>query len=175
MPSICVLDNLAAEGIELLKSDARIQFDVRTGLADIELRQTLDQYDGVILRSGVKITADSLEGNTRLKAIVRAGVGTDNIDKQAATYFFSVLAVFSLIGKLVFGLIADRIHPRHALWVAVVLLAAGWAVLLGHPGYALLLAAALALLGTGALGRWEVVLSSGEELRLDLQLEAPER
>ncbi|MEC7696956.1 MAG: phosphoglycerate dehydrogenase, partial [Planctomycetota bacterium] len=85
MPSICVLDNLAAEGIELLKSDARIQFDVRTGLADTELRQALDQYDGVILRSGVKITAESLEGNTRLKAIVRAGVGTDNIDKQAAT------------------------------------------------------------------------------------------
>ena len=85
MPSICVLDNLAAEGIELLNSDARIQFDVQTGLADTELRQALDQYDGVILRSGVKITAESLEGNTRLKAIVRAGVGTDNIDKQAAT------------------------------------------------------------------------------------------
>ena len=85
MPSICVLDNLAADGIELLKTDARIQFDVRTGLADAELRETLNQYDGVILRSGVKITADSLTDNTRLKAIVRAGVGTDNIDKQAAT------------------------------------------------------------------------------------------
>jgi D-3-phosphoglycerate dehydrogenase len=33
----------------------------------------------------VKITAESLAGNTRLKAIVRAGVGTDNIDKDAAT------------------------------------------------------------------------------------------
>ncbi len=80
-----MLDNLAADGIELLKTDARIQFDVRTGLADAELRETLNQYDGVILRSGVKITADSLTDNTRLKAIVRAGVGTDNIDKQAAT------------------------------------------------------------------------------------------
>jgi hypothetical protein len=33
----------------------------------------------------VKITAESLEGNKRLRAIVRAGVGTDNIDKNAAT------------------------------------------------------------------------------------------
>ena len=33
----------------------------------------------------MKITADALEGNRRLKAIVRAGVGTDNIDKDAAT------------------------------------------------------------------------------------------
>jgi len=85
MPSICVLDNLAAEGIALLKADPRIEFDVRTGLAEAELQQALNQYDGVILRSGVKITAQVLEGNTRLKAIVRAGVGTDNIDKQAAT------------------------------------------------------------------------------------------
>src|SRR6185436_20096145 len=33
----------------------------------------------------VKITPESLEGNRRLKAIVRAGVGTDNIDSKAAT------------------------------------------------------------------------------------------
>ena len=85
MPSICVLDNLAAEGIALLKDDPRIQFDVRTGLAEQELQQALNEYDGAILRSGVKITAAALEGNTRLRAIVRAGVGTDNIDKQAAT------------------------------------------------------------------------------------------
>ncbi len=45
----------------------------------------LQQFDGAICRSGVKITADALEGNRRLKAIVRAGVGTDNIDKDAAT------------------------------------------------------------------------------------------
>jgi len=43
------------------------------------------EYDGAICRSGVKLTADVLSGNHRLKAIVRAGVGTDNIDKPAAT------------------------------------------------------------------------------------------
>ena len=41
MPSICVLDNLASEGIDLLKADSRVQFDVRTGLEDEELRQVL--------------------------------------------------------------------------------------------------------------------------------------
>ena len=45
----------------------------------------LAEFDGAVCRSGVKITAESLEGNRRLKAIVRAGVGTDNIDKVAAT------------------------------------------------------------------------------------------
>jgi D-3-phosphoglycerate dehydrogenase len=85
MPRICVLDNLAAEGIELLKSDSRIDFDVRTGLEGEQLRQVLSEYDAALVRSGATITADVLAGNTRLRAIVRAGVGTDNIDKQAAT------------------------------------------------------------------------------------------
>ena len=56
-----------------------------TGLKGEELREALQGYQGAVCRSGVKITAESLEGNTTLKAIVRAGVGTDNIDKAAAT------------------------------------------------------------------------------------------
>ena len=31
------------------------------------LREALNQFEGAILRSGVKITADSLEGNRRMK------------------------------------------------------------------------------------------------------------
>ncbi len=85
MPHVIVLDQLSPQGLELLAADPRIEFDVRTGLAGDELREALTHYDGALCRSGVKITADVLEGNQRLKAIVRAGVGTDNIDGQAAT------------------------------------------------------------------------------------------
>ncbi|MBT5875702.1 MAG: phosphoglycerate dehydrogenase [Candidatus Latescibacteria bacterium] len=85
MYRVIVLDKLADEGIELLEAAEGIAFDVRTGLSGEELREALCEYDGAICRSGVKITAASLEGNTRLKAIVRAGVGTDNIDGVAAT------------------------------------------------------------------------------------------
>lgn len=82
---IGVLDNIAAEGIELLESEADCEYEVRTGLRGEELRSALNEFDGVIIRSGVKITAESLEGNKRLRAIVRAGVGTDNIDKETST------------------------------------------------------------------------------------------
>jgi D-3-phosphoglycerate dehydrogenase len=85
MPKVIVLDNLAQEGLDLLKQAQGIDFDVRTGLKGDELRQALLEYDGAICRSGVKLTADALRGNRRLKAIVRAGVGTDNIDKTVAT------------------------------------------------------------------------------------------
>ena len=38
-----------------------------------------------MIRSGTQLTAEILEGQPRLKAIVRAGVGVDNIDVAAAT------------------------------------------------------------------------------------------
>jgi D-3-phosphoglycerate dehydrogenase len=85
MPRVIVLDTLASEGLALFEAAPDIEYEVRTGLSGEGLRSALAEFDGAILRSGVKITAESLAGNRRLKAIVRAGVGTDNIDKTAAT------------------------------------------------------------------------------------------
>jgi D-3-phosphoglycerate dehydrogenase len=85
MPKIIVLDTIAPEGLAMLKAAPGVEFEVRTGLKGDALRSSLAEFDGAICRSGVKITADSLEGNRRLKAIVRAGVGTDNIDSKTAT------------------------------------------------------------------------------------------
>src|SRR3990172_505119 len=85
MSHVIVLDTLAQEGLDMLAAARGIEFEVRTGLKGDALREALQQFDGAICRSGVKITAETLEGNRRLRAIVRAGVGTDNIDKAAAT------------------------------------------------------------------------------------------
>ena len=81
---IIVLDQLAQEGLDLLDAHPQIEYEVRLKLAGAELKQALTEFDGAICRSGVKLMADVLEGNRRLKAIVRAGVGTDNIDSRAA-------------------------------------------------------------------------------------------
>jgi len=87
MPSIIVLDTLSPDGLALLDAAAEVgvTYEVVTGLSGAALKDALARHDGAICRSGVKITAESLAGNHRLKAIVRAGVGTDNIDKDAAT------------------------------------------------------------------------------------------
>ncbi len=82
---ILVLDPIASEGLAMLRAESEFAFEERHGLKGEELRKSLNEFDGAIVRSGVKITAESLEGNRRLKAIVRAGVGTDNIDKNSAT------------------------------------------------------------------------------------------
>jgi D-3-phosphoglycerate dehydrogenase len=85
MPSVIVLDTLSQEGLDLLDAAPGITYEVRTGLKGDDLRKALAEFDGAICRSGVKITPEALEGNRKLKAIVRAGVGTDNINSAAAT------------------------------------------------------------------------------------------
>ncbi|MBN2217252.1 MAG: phosphoglycerate dehydrogenase [Pirellulales bacterium] len=85
MPSILVLDDLPREAIDRLNAAAHLDYEIHTGLKGPELRAMLGRFDGAICRAGAQITAAALEGNTRLRAIVRAGVGTDNIDLEAAT------------------------------------------------------------------------------------------
>jgi len=85
MPRVIVLDPLPKEGLDLLRSAGNIDVEVRTGLKGKELHDALLEFDGAICRSGVKITAEALGANRRLKAIARAGVGVDNIDLEAVT------------------------------------------------------------------------------------------
>jgi D-3-phosphoglycerate dehydrogenase len=47
--------------------------------------RALAEADGIVVRSGTQLTAEVLEGQSRLKVIVRAGVGVDNIDVAVAT------------------------------------------------------------------------------------------
>lgn len=81
---ILVADELAEEGLEFLKQSG-IEFDVKVGLKEDALAATVGEYDGLIVRSGAKITAPVLANPGRLKAIARAGVGVDNIHLPTAT------------------------------------------------------------------------------------------
>jgi len=85
MPKIVLLDPISDDGKNMLRNAPGIEFEDRHGLKGDELKKCLTEFDGAIVRSGVKITAEALEGNTRLKAIARAGAGVDNIDTKAAT------------------------------------------------------------------------------------------
>ena len=42
-------------------------------------------YDGLIVRSATKVTAEVIAAGTSLKLVGRAGTGVDNIDLDAAT------------------------------------------------------------------------------------------
>src|SRR5262245_23221131 len=84
MPRVCISDKLEAGGIELLEQ-AGLEVDNRPGLKGTDLLEALRAADGMIVRSGTRVTSDLLENPGKLRAIVRAGVGVDNIDVAAAT------------------------------------------------------------------------------------------
>jgi D-3-phosphoglycerate dehydrogenase len=83
MIRILVADPIAEEGLESLRSYAQV--DVSINLMPQQLRAMVGQYDGLIVRSQTTVGADIIESGERLKVIGRAGVGTDNIDVDAAT------------------------------------------------------------------------------------------
>src|SRR5262245_59151562 len=84
MPRVLISDKLEAPGLDLLHQ-AGIELDERHGLKGEALKEALRGADGVIVRSGTRLTADELEDPGKLRVIVRAGVGVDNIDVGAAT------------------------------------------------------------------------------------------
>ncbi len=85
MLRILVADPLADAGLEVLRRHDQIDFELRNGLDGEDLRDALSTADGVIVRSGTELNSEALDGQERLRAIVRAGVGVDNIDLEAAT------------------------------------------------------------------------------------------
>jgi D-3-phosphoglycerate dehydrogenase len=80
---ILVTEQISDEGLEALRAGAEV--DVRTDLDKAALLALLPAYDGLVVRSGTKVTAEVLAAGTRLRAVGRAGTGVDNIDVDAAT------------------------------------------------------------------------------------------
>jgi D-3-phosphoglycerate dehydrogenase len=81
---VLISDKLETGGLDLLRQ-AGIELDERHGLKGADLQEAIRAADGVIVRSGTRITAELLENPGKLRAVVRAGVGVDNIDVAAAT------------------------------------------------------------------------------------------
>ncbi len=79
-PRVLVREEIAEAGVELLR--AKFDVDVDSGS---ELAEIIGLYDGIVIRSATKLTADLIEKGTKLKVIGRAGVGVDNVDVEAAT------------------------------------------------------------------------------------------
>ena len=80
---VLVADALSGEGVELLKKHTQV--DVRPDISPEELLAEIKHYDGLVIRSRTKVTAEVIGAADRLKVIGRAGVGVDNIDVAKAT------------------------------------------------------------------------------------------
>ena len=81
---ILISDKMSEKVEDVLKSK-QIDYDIKTGMSPDELKDVIDQYDGILIRSATKLTSDILADCKNLKVIGRAGVGVDNVDLDQAT------------------------------------------------------------------------------------------
>ncbi len=81
---VLISDSLSEQGITILKK-AGLEVDIKTKLTPAELITEIGQYDGLVIRSGTKVTKEVIAAAKNLKVIGRAGSGLDNVDLPAAT------------------------------------------------------------------------------------------
>ena len=82
---VLIADKLSAVGIDWLKKQNDVELDNKAGIKADELAKIVGKYDGMIIRSGIKVTADVMANSGSLRCIARAGVGVDNVDVPVAT------------------------------------------------------------------------------------------
>ena len=83
MPKVLIADSINEKGVEVLKDSAEVVNNPT--ITPEELLETINEYEGIIVRSRTKVTKEVIEKAENLKIIARAGVGVDNIDVNAAT------------------------------------------------------------------------------------------
>lgn len=114
--NVLVSDNIAKEGIAILEEHNNIEVDVHTNWTHEELIENIGKYDGIIVRSGTKLRKDVIDVADKLKVIVRAGTGYDNIDVEACTKKGIVVMITpwgnsNAVVELTMGLMLD--HARN--------------------------------------------------------------
>ena len=83
---VLVSDPLSEVGVKIFQETPGIDVDVKTGLSPEELKAIIGQYDGLVIRSATRVTADIIEKADSLKVIGRAGIGLDNVDIPSASH-----------------------------------------------------------------------------------------
>ncbi len=82
---ILIADKLSKVGVDWLEKQDDVEVTVKPGLSPEELAGIIGEYDGMIIRSGVKVREKALKNTGKLRGIARAGVGVDNVDVTLAT------------------------------------------------------------------------------------------
>lgn len=85
-PKVLISDKLSAAAVQIFKDRGiEVDFQPDLGKDKDKLAEVIGNYDGLAIRSATKVTEKILANATNLKVIGRAGIGTDNIDKEAAS------------------------------------------------------------------------------------------
>ncbi|MFW9793425.1 MAG: hydroxyacid dehydrogenase [Candidatus Thorarchaeota archaeon] len=83
MRRVLIADPVAESAVAEIKA-AGHEVIVRNKETDGPIEEQIKGFDCVVVRSATKITREVIEAADKLKLVVRAGVGLDNVDQEAA-------------------------------------------------------------------------------------------
>ena len=81
---VLIPEKFSQDGVAVLEQ-AGIDVTFKPDTTPEQLLDMIGDYDGLIVRSATTVTRAVIERGAKLKIIGRAGVGVDNIDREAAT------------------------------------------------------------------------------------------
>jgi D-3-phosphoglycerate dehydrogenase len=85
LAKVLVTDTLAQQGLDILERAPGLDVDYRPGLPPGDLLRAIADADGLVIRSGTKVTDEVIAAGAKLRVVGRAGIGVDNVDVAAAT------------------------------------------------------------------------------------------
>ncbi len=80
---VLVSDPLEKEAVTAMR-DAGLSVEVKTDLTPEALKKEIADVDAIVVRSATKVRVEVIDAARKLKLIVRAGVGLDNVDAEHA-------------------------------------------------------------------------------------------
>ncbi len=84
MKKILIADPLSPDAMGELESFPEFDVTVKSGMDENELVATIPDFHAAVVRGATKITSKVIDAASNLEIIVRAGIGLDNIDVEAA-------------------------------------------------------------------------------------------
>ncbi|WP_179378374.1 phosphoglycerate dehydrogenase [Jannaschia marina] len=85
-PKVLISDKLSDAAVQIFRDRGiDVTFEPGLGKDKDALLAAIKDYDGLAIRSATKVTEKLLAEAPNLKVIGRAGIGTDNVDKDAAS------------------------------------------------------------------------------------------
>jgi D-3-phosphoglycerate dehydrogenase len=84
MKNVLVADPMNPDAFEKLKALPGLEVIMKTGMDEQELINTIPEFHIAVVRGATKMTRNVIQAASNLELIVRAGIGLDNIDCDAA-------------------------------------------------------------------------------------------
>lgn len=121
MTKILIADGMDKAALEQLKAVPAFEVVVNKGMSEADLIQAVPGASAVVVRSASKITRPVIEAGKDLKVLVRAGIGLDNIDRDAAkekgvAVFNTPAATSITVAEHTFGLMLGAVRNH---WKAI--------------------------------------------------------